>query len=435
MHIVEIIQKKRDKQSLTKDEISYLIEGFTKDSLPDYQMSALLMAICLNGMSDEETSWLTNAMLYSGEVISHHNQEKPIIDKHSTGGVGDKITIPLAPAMASLGIAVPSIAGRGLGHTGGTLDKLESIPGFRCNLSIKEYKDQLLKIGCVITGQTQEIAPADKKIYALRDVTGTVPSIPLISASIMSKKLAEGLDGLVLDVKFGLGAFMKSIDNARMLANAMVAIGAHMGKDVTACLTNMDQPLGTMLGNGLEIIESIEILKGQGPKDSVDLTAELGAEMLLLAGKAQDLTDGRRQVLQTLSSGAAFNKFVQMCEAQGGDVRFIHEPQKLFTAPTTSTVTSPRAGYIAKLDCLAFGMAINVLGGGRTKISDTIHPGVGIKMHSKLGDYVEKNQPICTLYTTDIGVQEAKHRLLGALDITEDMPVLAPLCRERISSM
>lgn len=435
MHIVEIIQKKRDNQGLTKDEIGYLIDGFTKGSLPDYQIAAFLMAVCLNGMSDEETSWLTNAMLYSGEVVSHHNQKKPIIDKHSTGGVGDKITIPLAPAMASLGLAVPSIAGRGLGHTGGTLDKLESIPGFRCNLSIKEYKDQLLKIGCVITGQTEEIAPADKKIYALRDVTGTVPSIPLISASIMSKKLAEGLNGLVLDVKFGLGAFMKSIDDARKLAKTMVAIGAHMGKDVTACLTNMDQPLGTMLGNALEIVESIEILTGQGPKDSVDLTAELGAEMLLLAGKAKDLPDGRHQVLETLASGAAFDKFVEMCEAQGGDVGFIHEPQKLFTAPSTATITSPRSGYITKLDCLAFGMAINVLGGGRTKITDAIHPGVGIRMHNKIGDYVEKNQPICTLYTTDIGVQEAKHRLLGALEIAEDAPALGPLCQERISSM
>lgn len=434
MHIIEIIQKKRDKKDLSKQEIDYVISQYTQDALPDYQMASFLMATCINGMSDQETSWLTDAMLYSGEVIKHNNGDIPLIDKHSTGGVGDKITIPLAPAIAALGIKVPSIAGRGLGHTGGTLDKLESIPGFSTNLSINQYKDQIERVGCVIMGQTKEIAPADKKIYALRDVTGTVPSIPLISASIMSKKLAEGIDGLVLDVKFGLGAFMREIPQARALARAMVAIGTHMGKKVTAYLTNMDQPLGDMLGNALEIIESIEILQGKGPKDSVELTVELGAEMLRLGNKANSLEEGRLLVRQSLSSGRAFNKFVEMCEAQGGDVRFIHEPQRLLRARKTIAIEANKAGYIEKLDCLAFGMALGVLGGGRCQLTDVINPGVGIKMHAKVGDFIEKNEPICTVYADDKGIEEAKGRITSAINIVE-IPIMKPaICHERITA-
>jgi pyrimidine-nucleoside phosphorylase len=434
MHIIEIIQKKRDHQRLSKQEIDYLISNYVSGSIPDYQMAAFLMATCLNGMNDEETSWLTDAMLYSGEVITHNNRQTPIIDKHSTGGVGDKITIPLAPAIAACGLKVPSIAGRGLGHTGGTLDKLESIPGFRCNLSIAEYKNQVEKIGCVITGQTKEIAPADKLLYALRDVTGTVPSVPLISASIMSKKLAEGIDGLVLDVKFGSGAFMREVQQARTLAKAMVAIGSHMGKKVTACLTNMDQPLGDMLGNALEIVESIDILQGRGPKDSVELTVLLGAEMLLLGNQTKTLEEGRNLVKNALSSGAAFNKFVSMVKAQGGDERVLHEPKLLLTAKDCIVIEAPKSGFVEKLDCLAFGLAVGILGGGRCKLTDIINPAVGIKMHAKIGDKIELGQPLCTIYADGVGVLEAKSRIEAAITIA-NVPVDRPeLCIDRITS-
>ncbi len=434
MHVIELIQKKRDRQPLLKPEINYLIENYTSGTIPNYQMSAFLMATCINGMNDEEISWLTDAMLYSGEVIVHEAQGAPLIDKHSTGGVGDKISIPLAPAVAACGIKVPMIAGRGLGHTGGTLDKLESIPGFRCDLSSNQYKAQVEEIGCVIMGQTKDIAPADKMLYALRDVSGTVESIPLIASSIMSKKLAEGIDGLVLDVKFGSGAFMKELDKARMLASTMVTIGAHMGKKVSACLTNMDQPLGTMVGNALEIIESIDILQGRGPKDSLALTVELGAEMLMLAKKASSLEDGRQQLEESLSSGRAFDKFVSMVKAQGGDIKYILEPKNFRPASQKIVIESPDNGYICHLDSRSIGLAAGLLGGGRYQLTDEINHSVGLEIHAKIGDWVNKGQPLCTVHADEKGVAEAILRIKKAINIVSQ-PVAKPaLCKDRIST-
>lgn len=435
MHVIELIQKKRDKYTLNKQEIAYLINKYVNGSIPDYQMAAFLMATCINGMTDEEISWLTDAMLYSGEVISHDNNDVPLIDKHSTGGVGDKISIPLAPAMAALGLKVPMIAGRGLGHTGGTLDKLESIPGFRCDLDSQHYKMQVKEIGCVIMGQTKEIAPADKILYALRDVTGTVESIPLISSSIMSKKLAEGIDGLVLDVKFGSGAFMKEIKQAKLLASTMVAIGSHMGKKVTARLTNMDQPLGHMIGNALEIIESIDILQGRGPKDSVSLTVELGAEMLLLGNKAKTLEDGKEKVIAVLSNGQAFAKFVQMVRAQGGDERVVNEPHRFGSAPKKIVIEAKASGFIKSMDNHALGLAASILGGGRCKLTDPINHLVGIEMHKKIGNRIEMKEPICTIYADGKGIEEATLRIEKAIEIIEQETVAPELFKDRITSI
>ncbi len=434
MQVVELIQKKRDRRSLSKKEINFLIDSYVKGDIPNYQMSAFLMATCINGMEEEEISWLTDAMLYSGEVIAHQNNGMPLIDKHSTGGIGDKISMPLAPAIAACGVKVPMIAGRGLGHTGGTLDKLESIPGFRCDLSSKQYKDQVAEIGCVIMGQTKEIAPADKMIYALRDVTGTVESIPLICSSIMSKKLAEGIDGLVLDVKFGSGAFMKDLDTARQLAKAIVAIGSHMGKKVTACLTNMDQPLGTMIGHALEVIETIEILKGRGPADSVELTIELGAEMLLLAKKASSLEQGRALVKDSLCSGRAFNKFIEMVKAQGGDINYIMDPSLFRSAEQKIVIEAKSAGNIFAVDSRSIGVAVGLLGGGRAKLSDEINPSVGLEMHVKIGDRVAKGQPLCTIHADQKGVLEASLRIESAITIVSQSVNKPILCKERIST-
>jgi pyrimidine-nucleoside phosphorylase len=433
MHVIEIIQKKRDKNALNKEEINYLINKYVDNSISDYQMAAFLMAICINGMNDEETSWLTDAMLFSGEVISHADGSA-LIDKHSTGGVGDKISIPLAPAVAACGIRVPMIAGRGLGHTGGTLDKLESIPGFRCDLTNKEYKDQVSRIGCVIMGQTKNIVPADKMLYALRDVSGTIESIPLIASSIMSKKLAEGIDGLVLDVKFGSGAFIKDLDKARILASTMVAIGSHMGKKITACLTNMDQPLGHAIGNTLEMIESIEILKDCGPQDSSFLTVELGAEMLLLGNQAPSLEEGRNLIKQAISSGRAFEKFVQMVKEQGGDIGYIYDPKKFPIAPQKIIIESQKTGFISNIDNRQLGLAAGIIGGGRCQMSDKIDHRVGIKIQVKIGDHVETGQPICTLFVDQKGIKEAINKIENAIEISPHQPILPDLLKDRITT-
>lgn len=434
MHPIEIIQRKRDKHELNKHEIDFLIKSYMQDSVTDYQMAAFLMATCINGMGPEEISWLTQAMMHSGEVVAHEQDGTPLIDKHSTGGIGDKISIPLAPAAAACGLKVPMIAGRGLGHTGGTLDKLESIPGFRCDLSGEQYKAQVADLGCVIMGQTKEIAPADKKLYALRDVTGTVESIALISSSIMSKKLAEGIDGLVLDVKFGSGAFMKEIEKARMLAETMVKIGAHMGKKVTALLTNMNEPIGHAIGNALEIKESIDILQGHGPKDSVALTIELGAEMLVLGQKAKTLDEGRRAIKDVLNNGQALEKFAHMVKAQGGDESYVYHPHKLDIAKKTMVVEASHKGFIKSIDCHAIGVASGILGGGRFKLTDKINCGVGIKMETKVGDKVEKGQPLCTLYVDFQGTEEAFNRVKNAISIDESETPKLALFHDRITT-
>lgn len=435
MHIIEIIQKKRDRHALSKAEIEFLIKNFVDGSVPDYQMASFLMATYLNGMNDEETSWLTDAMLRSGEVVIHENTGVPLIDKHSTGGIGDKISIPLAPAIAACGLRVPMIAGRGLGHTGGTLDKLEAIPNFRCNLSSAEYKTQVLEVGCVIMGQTKDIAPADKLIYALRDVTGTVESIPLISSSIMSKKLAEGIDGIVLDVKFGSGAFMREIDHARRLAEAMTRIGSLMKKKVTCFLTNMDQPLGQMVGNALEIKESVDILRGEGPKDSLDLTVELGAEMLVMGNRASNLDEGRQKVNEVLKNGKAHAKFVQMVRAQGGDESVVIDTDLLDIAQKKIVVCAEASGFVESVESRAIGSAVNLMGGGRTKLTDQIDFRVGIEMAARIGDKIEKGQPLCTVYAGDKGVEEAIARVKSAFTIVPHEVVPPQLIADRIRSV
>lgn len=426
MHVIEIIEKKRDNQNLHKTELNYLIDKYLDGIVPDYQMSAFLMATCINSLSDEETAWLTDAMLHSGKVFTH-DKTKPLIDKHSTGGVGDKTSIPLAPAVAACGLGVPMISGRGLSHTGGTLDKLEAIPGFRCDLTSEEYEEQVKNIGCVITGQTKEIVPADKMLYALRDVTGTVGSIPLIASSIMSKKLAEGIDGLVLDVKFGSGAFMKDVDSAHLLASKMVGIGAHMGTKVTARLTNMDQPLGTMIGNALEIKESIEILHGRGPDDTRLMIIELGAEMLMLGNIASSLEEGRNLMDESLTSGRAFSKFIEMVKAQGGDEAFVREPERLKVAPEKIFINAESSGYLASINSRLLGMALQLLGGGRMALTDLINHSVGIEMLAKIGDQIEQGQPICIIYADQKGIEEAILKVKQALNIAHrplDKPIL-----------
>lgn len=434
MNIIDIIDKKRLKQALSADEIEYVIINFTKENIPDYQMSALLMAICLNGMSDDEIGYLTKAMLASGYVVKHEDISDPIIDKHSTGGVGDKITIPLAPIMASLGVKVPSIAGRGLGHTGGTLDKLEAIPGFRTKLSLQEYKAQLKHVGAVIMGQTKEIAPADKKIYALRDVTATVASIPLIASSIMSKKLAEGLDGLVLDVKFGSGAFMTSYNDAFNLAKTMVAIGQVMGKKVTALLTNMDQPLGEMIGNALEIVESIAILQDKGPSDSTLLTYELGAEMLLLTHKVSNKAESLLLIKEAISSGRAFSKFMDMCKAQGGDISVLDDPKKLIHAKKIIPINAIEDGYIHSINSKMLGQVVGILGGGRIKITDNINPDVGLKIQVKIGDKIVQGMPIVTIYADHQDIEHVKEMIIKAITIVKQ-PIDKPLLiKEKITT-
>jgi pyrimidine-nucleoside phosphorylase len=433
MHAVELIQKKRDKFALNKDEINYIINSFVKGEIPDYQMSAFLMAICIIGMDDQEITFLTESMLYSGEVVSHKKTSSLYIDKHSTGGVGDKISIPLAPAVAACGVYVPMIAGRGLGHTGGTLDKLESIPGFRTNLTVKEYQAQVEKIGCVIMGQTKEIAPADKSIYALRDVTGTVESIPLICSSIMSKKLAEGIDGLVLDVKFGSGAFMSDFNRAKLLAQSMVNIGSRMGKKMSALLTNMDQPLGCLVGNNLEIIESIEILQGKGPKDSLELTKELGAEMLVLGGKAKNNQEGRDKISKVLESGHAFDKFIDMVKAQGGDANYISNIKNFPKAKKNIIISAQKSGFISSVDCRNVGIASSLIGGGRFTLLDKINPVVGLTIHVKIGDRVNKGDALCTIHADDKGIDEAQQRLGQAFHLVEHEVPRPLLCKERIS--
>lgn len=435
MQAIEIIKKKRQKEILNTDEIRYMVNNYVSGHLPDYQMSAFLMSICVNGMNEEETSSLTNIMLHSGEVIEHKKSSKPLIDKHSTGGVGDKISIPLAPAAAACGLRVPMIAGRGLGHTGGTLDKLEAIPGFRTNISSNDYIKQVEEVGCIITGQTSSIAPADKKIYALRDVSGCVESIPLICSSIMSKKLAEGIDGLVLDVKFGSGAFMKEFNHAKALASAMVNIGSHMNKHITVCITDMDQPLGSMIGNSLEIIESIDILKNQGPKDSTYLTIELGAEMLLLGHLVKSLEEGRKKITESLNNGSAFNKFIQMVKAQGGDISYIENPTKFSQSHKKIVLTAKENGFISRMDCESIGIASSLLGGGKFKLTDSIDPAVGIEIHAKIGDKIEKDQPIFTMHVNSKGIEEATIKLTDALSITQNLISKPTICLERISTL
>ncbi|MCS6857544.1 MAG: thymidine phosphorylase [Sandaracinaceae bacterium] len=399
--VPELIIKKRNGQALSESEIRFLIDGFVKGKVADYQMSALAMAIYFRGMSLEETVALTLAMRDSGRVIDGRLFRGRRIDKHSTGGVGDKVSICLAPLVAACGVSVPMVSGRGLGHTGGTLDKLESIPGFKVTLPIEQFIQQVRDIGCALIGQSDEIAPADKRLYALRDVTGTVDSIPLITASILSKKLAEGIDGLVLDVKVGRGAFMKTEEEARALAESIVRVGTLAGKEVTAVLSNMDAPLGNAIGNVVEAKEAIELLHGKGPEDLRELTLVLGAEMLLLARIAKNERDARRKLESAINDRSGLRVLRQVVEAQGGDPFCVDDPSRLPRAPRIVPVLSKKRGVVQAIDALEAGLLAVSMGAGRTRADQPIDPLVGIVLHKKIGDRVGVGDTLCELHLAE----------------------------------
>ena len=425
MRAVDIIVSKRDGRALSRDQIRSFVSGVTEGTLPDYQASALLMAIVLRGMSAEETAWLTDAMVHSGVRVDLSGIPGVKVDKHSTGGVGDKASLVLAPLAAACGVPVPMMSGRGLGHTGGTLDKLEAIPGFRVNLSLEEMKAALARTGCAMLGQTEQIAPADKRLYALRDVTGTVESIPLISASIMSKKIAEGIDALVLDVKTGSGAFMKTEADSRRLAESLVSIGNASGVHTEAIITAMDAPLGCAVGNALEVIECIEVLKGRGPADLVEVSLELAERMLLLGKVAPDRPDAKRRVAEARASGAGLERFRRIIEGQGGDPRVVDDYGRLPQVPGRHEVTADRGGYVVRLDAELVGRASVALGAGRDRIEDSIDPAVGIVVRATVGDRVGAGDPVLELHYRDPGRLNAALALLArAVTIGDDRPVV-----------
>ncbi|HYM77037.1 MAG TPA: thymidine phosphorylase [Candidatus Dormibacteraeota bacterium] len=425
---IDVIRKKRDGAELSRQEIEELVNAYTNGGIPDYQVAAWLMAVVLRGMSRPETAALTDAMLRSGEVLDLSSIRGKKVDKHSTGGVGDKTSLVLAPLAAAAGVTVPMISGRGLGHTGGTLDKLEAIPGFNVNLPVADFRRVLEVCGCAMIGQTAEIAPADRKLYALRDVTGTVESPYLICASIMSKKLAEGIDGLVLDVKTGSGAFMKNEKDAAFLAELMVETGERMGKDVVALITDMDQPLGKMIGNALEVVEVIEVLRGTGPEDLRDLCLELAGWMLRLAGVSQSVGEGKQLSAKLISSGEALEKFRQMVELQGGDPRVIDDAGKLPQAAHTMEVLSTKAGYLATMQCEQIGTACVILGGGRERKEDSVDPAVGIVLHRKVGERVGAGESLATVYyNAESRAERARQLVAGSCEIADAKPARRPL--------
>jgi pyrimidine-nucleoside phosphorylase len=430
---VDVIRKKRDGLELSPGEIKSLISSYTRNEIPDYQVSAWLMAVVLRGMTRAETAALTDSMLHSGEVLDLSSLAPKKVDKHSTGGVGDKTSLVLAPLVAAAGIAVPMISGRGLGHTGGTLDKLEAIPGFDVNLTVPEFRRVLEICGCAMIGQTAEIAPADRKLYALRDVTGTVESPYLICASIMSKKLAEGIDALVLDVKTGSGAFMKKEEDAAFLAELMVETGEQMGKQVVTLITDMNQPLGNMVGNALEVVEVIEVLRGGGPADLRDLCLELAGWMLHLGGATKTVAEGKQESVKLISSGKALEKFRQMIELQAGDVRVVDDQKRLPQAKHTSQLTSGRSGYVTSIQCEQVGTACVILGGGRERKEDSVDPAVGIVLHKKVGDSVNAEEPLATLHFNDHARAERSARLItSSFEITASAPAANPPLIHRV---
>ena len=420
---IDVITKKRDGQELSRAEIESFISAYTKGGIPDYQASAWLMAVVLRGMTRTETAALTNAMLHSGEVLDLSEFPSAKVDKHSTGGVGDKTSLVLAPLAAAGGLVVPMISGRGLGHTGGTLDKLESIPGFNVNLSIAEFRRVLNSCGCAMIGQTAEIAPADRKLYALRDVTGTVESPYLICASIMSKKLAEGIDALVLDVKTGSGAFMKKEEDAVFLAELMVETGELVGKKMVALISDMNQPLGTHVGNSLEVIEVLDVLRGGGPEDLWQLCLELAGWMFVLGGIASTVELGKTKAERLIRSGDALETFRKMIKLQGGNDRIVDDPSLLPRSKHTRQISSPKTGFITEIDCQAVGIASVILGGGRARKEDSVDPSVGIVVHRKLGDAVSAGEPLCTIhYNSETQADEAAALLQKRFRIAEAAP-------------
>jgi pyrimidine-nucleoside phosphorylase len=427
---VDVIQRKRDGHELAPADIAAFIEGYTRGAIPDYQASAFAMAVYFKGMTAAETVALTRAMMETGEVLDLRDLPGPKVDKHSTGGVGDKTSLILAPLAAACGVFVPMISGRGLGHTGGTLDKLEAIPGFRVGLSLEEFRAVLRKSRLGLIGQTPEIAPADRKLYALRDVTSTVESRPLIAASIMSKKMAEGIDALILDVKTGDGAFMQKYEDSQALAQTMVDIGRGMGKKVAALITDMDQPLGRAVGNALEVTESVETLRGRGPKDLEDLSVELAAWMLSLAGAAPSVDAARPRVREALRSGAGLAKFREVIELQGGDPKVCDDPRHLPAAREKVEVRAEAAGRVASIACRAVGTAAMLLGAGRETVDSRIDPAVGLILNKKVGDPVEKGEPLLTLHVNDRRrLDESLEMLKGAIRIAPEAAAPGPLIR------
>lgn len=431
MHIVDIITKKRDGHALTKQEIEYVISAYTKGDIPDYQISAFLMATYFNQMNDEEATYLALAMRDSGDSIDLSDIKGIKVDKHSTGGVGDKVTLILGPLLASLGAKFAKMSGRGLGHTGGTIDKLESIPGYKVEIKVEDFIKQVQDIGIAVVGQSGDVAPADKKLYALRDVTATVDCIPLIASSIMSKKLASGADAICLDVKVGHGAFMKTEEEAEKLAKLMVEIGKLAGKKVTAILTGMDEPLGHKIGNALEVYEAIETLHGKGPKDLVEVTLTIGEQLLLDANLASSQKEARSMLEAALNDGRAYQKFLELVEAQGGDVEKLRHPEHLL-ADQKIEVLVPKDGYITEMNALDIGKAAMRLGAGRETKEDQILLDVGIDLHKKIGDQVKKGDVLATLYVRNKGIDEAKSLLLDAITIGQEKTEIT-LIKKKIS--
>lgn len=423
MRAVDLIRKKRDSGELSREEVDFLVSGYTRGEIPDYQIAAWLMAAFIRGMNRAEIAALTEVMLHSGQVLDHSDIPGKKVDKHSTGGVGDKTSLILAPIVAAGGLSVPMISGRGLGHTGGTLDKLEAIPGFNINLTLAEFRHVLRECGMGLIGQTAEIAPADKKIYALRDVTSTVENIGLICASIMSKKLAEGIDALVLDVKTGSGAFMKKEEDSSRLAEVMVETGKRMGKKVVALVTDMDQPLGRMAGHANEVWEAVEVLKGRGPADLRELSRELSAWMFFLGDRVESVEEGRSLAGTMVATGQALEKLRQGIRLQGGDARVVDDPRRLPQARFHAEVTARSTGYITATNCEDFGTALAMLGGGRERKEDRIDHGVGLEFHKRIGDRVEKNEKMVTIhYNSDAKLAEANNLIGASYVVSERAP-------------
>ena len=428
MRVADIIIKKRDKGELTREEIEFFIKGFVSGDIADYQASAFAMAVLLNGMTPRETTDLTLAMAHSGQMLDLSDVVDLAVDKHSSGGVGDKTSLAVLPIVAACGLPVGKMSGRGLGFSGGTLDKLESIPGYRVDLTTDEFKKQLKDKGIVLTGQSLDLAPADGKLYALRDVTGTVQSIPLIASSIMCKKLAAGAQAILLDVKTGLGAFMETLDEARQLAELMVDIGRLAGREVVALLSDMNQPLGNAVGNSLEVVEAIETLKGGGPQDFREHCLHVSAHMLVLGKRAQDLSRGRAMAEESIADGSAREKFRVLVQAQGGDVSYVDDPSKFPRAEHIEELESPRNGYLAQIQARSVGQAAVTLGAGRAKKSDRIDHAVGLIIHHKVGDKVNKGERLFTIHANDESkLAEAREAVLAAHSFCDDQVAPLPL--------
>ena len=422
MRMVDLIIKKREGGALSREEIAFWIDGYVNGVVPDYQTSAMTMAILFKGMSEEEVINLTDLMEHSGDTLDLSNLKGVKVDKHSTGGVGDKTSLVLGPMVAACGATLAKLSGRGLGHTGGTLDKLESIPGLRIALSEKEFEEQVNSIGIAIAGQTQSLVPADKKMYALRDVTGTVESIPLIAASVMSKKLAAGTDAILLDVTLGNGAFMKDIDQARTLAKLMVKIGNGLNRDTRAVLSNMNEPLGLAVGNALEVKEAIAALHGEGPEDLMDLCYIAGSVMLVQAKVAKDEAEGRKMLEKVIRDGSAFTKFLEMVQAQGGDVEYILHPEKFEVAKNIVPIYAKNRGYVKNIDALEIGLSSMTLGGGRETLDDVIDMAAGIMLNKKVGDQVEEGEVLCYLHSNKnvTLINRVAKQVLAAFEISEE---------------